>query len=450
MIDKQNNPAPFPGVQEAIPSSVPSVAVADAAGKTNAASATEKSPKRRLPRPWSIFKMGLGVAFIAISVIAITLEGGTVSSNNAVVSAYKISARTPIEGIVSGIGTKVGDVLNEGQIIGRVNEVRVSDERLVDLRENVVRLKEERSAYEIQVGELGTLRQELSTRISAYAQASREHMTLMLKEAVDIEAAKRTRFDVAQREAARRIRLSNAGYASTSETDKFSGEAEALAKETTAGSFHVGALRAQVSAAEQGTLTDSGSSDKIYSQQRDDEVVIHLAELKRTITSLKAQENEAAARLSEEEARIARYRTAELRAPTQGIVWKLSVGNGERLSIADPVMELVNCNDAFIIAVVPQDRFGDVQIGAQANYRLSGETVDRTGTVQSIVGQGTLADERNLAAAPMVQRSAVAMARVSLDAAGLARSDCSVGRTLRILLPVRRRGFLEFAQHWFE
>ena len=110
---------------------------------------------------------------------------------------------------------------------------------------------------------------------------------------------------------------------------------------------------------------------------------------------------EARDRLASERQRLSRLQGAALTAPVDGMVWRIGASDGERLAVGDMVVDLVDCRAGFILASIPQDRFGDVEIGGVARFRLSGERSDRTGRILGVMGESGLSHDRNIAAAPV-------------------------------------------------
>jgi hypothetical protein len=97
--------------------------------------------------------------------------------------------------------------------------------------------------------------------------------------------------------------------------------------------------------------------------------------------------------------------------------------------------EIVDCRSPFIVAAIPQNRFSDVEIGGMAHFRLSGDNVNHEGRVLAVTGDASVANDRNLAAAPSAQRTATAMVRIEAPASRNTADGCFVGRTTRVLLP---------------
>jgi multidrug resistance efflux pump len=429
----------FPGVQT-VPgkSEVPSNEK-----KTASSSPPPKRGEGISIRLTSLLKMFVGLCFVGLATFAAMTEGSTVASNNAVMTAYTSTLRSPIEGIVTEIHPRVGQLVEVGSKVGQMEDDRLNDQRLVDLRAQVSRWRAEREAFEVQAAELQVISEILLRRVNTHALENQEYFMSMLRETEENRAAKAERAQVARREAERRRNLARNGHAPMADVDRLLAEAAALDRETMGLDARAAYIRRRAMSAGDSSLLDSGGNDVPYSRQRADEVLIRLTEVRRAISSYLSQEEEAQFRLNDEERRIALLRRANLLAPATGMVWRVSVTPGERVMRGVPVMDVVDCSDSFIVAAVAQDRFGDVRIGGRAIYRLSGEDIDRYAIVTAITGQASLADERNLAAAPLVQRSAVAMVYLRPEATeGVNDTSCAVGRTLRVLIPVTETGFM--------
>ncbi len=83
--------------------------------------------------------------------------------------------------------------------------------------------------------------------------------------------------------------------------------------------------------------------------------------------------SETKSRLSAEQHRIDLLRSADIVAPSAGMIGKLGAADGERLAIGDMAEEIVNCNAPFLLAAIPQNRSSDVEIPGVVQFRLSSE-----------------------------------------------------------------------------
>jgi multidrug resistance efflux pump len=393
-------------------------------------------PATRLPA-WAppLLKRAAAVSVLGAAVYAVLSGQGFVSTDNAVVSTYTVSLRAPITGYVSGLQTAIGQPVELGTVIARIDEPRVDDQRLIDLQRLAPRLQADLRALRAERDALARQRQALVT-VSATRNVSEAAMLdLQAAEAESRAAALATAADEASRSVARARILARTGSISTEAVEKAAALSAETQRDAEAARLRTACLRLQATAAHAGMLLGNGSNDVPYSRQRADELAIRLADIDRETASVSASAAEAAGRLADETRRVQLLRSAALIAPSSGMLWKLGAADGERLAVGDTAVEIVDCRSAFLIAAIPQERYPDVAIGGTARIRLSGESTDRLGTVVSVTGEATLANDRNLAAAPLLARSPTATARIALAGGADAAGSCLVGRTARVLLP---------------
>ncbi len=98
-------------------------------------SSPKRIPSRRL------LKIAMVTAVLGAGLAAALSGHGMIASNNAVISTNLISLRTPIEGTVSGLPSRAGVMVARGARIAHVENLRVNDEHLVDLRQWQTRIE---------------------------------------------------------------------------------------------------------------------------------------------------------------------------------------------------------------------------------------------------------------------------------------------------------------------
>ncbi len=239
--------------------------------------------------------------------------------------------------------------------------------------------------------------------------------------------------------------LEASGIVAQAEMHRLRSQLEAARQEAAAQAARLAALRTEAEAAAQGVLTGtSGGTDKSDSAQRADQIEIELSALNKTIAALGAEAAETRSRLAAEQRRMDLLRSAEILAPSAGMIWKLGAADGEQLGTGAMAADIVDCNAPFLLAAIPQDRFSDVEIGGLAQFRLAGE---RTATVVSVAGHGDLADGNHYAVMPLDEPSTViatvALPRAETDAPGSPAQECLIGRSARVLLPATGGGFVD-------
>jgi multidrug resistance efflux pump len=382
--------------------------------------------------PWSrIAKIGGAVSVLAIGAYAVMADQFAIATDNAVVSAYSVSLRTPIDGVVGGSPLRVGQRVDQGTTLVEVSNNRVDDRHLAELRQHLTQAQAHLAAIAVETRALQAMGGELEARSLAYMEASRARLAGSVDEAENVLGGLGDRKDQAERSLTRRVSLAVTGYASGADLDKAKSEFDIASHDVLAQQGKLAALRAQLEAVKNGVVSEPGSNDVAYSRQRADEILVRLADLRQQDATARADIEETAGRLKSEEARVDRLSIASMAAPTSGMIWKLKATAGERIGAGETIAQIVDCKAAFVIANVPQNRVPDIDIGSQAEFRLSGDNLKRFGRVQSVTGDATDGDN-NLAALPFEQKGATATVRIAMDPS---EGECFVGRTARVVLP---------------
>jgi multidrug resistance efflux pump len=386
----------------------------------------------------SAIKLTITGGVLAVACYAIFTNSRHVVTDNAVVSVYTTSVRAPISGNVTLVRAKVGDMLAGGSVLAHLENPRVDDGHLVGLESQVRMVAADRQARIRERDGLAQLQQSLLARADRYDQAAATVATLQAAEAerqMQASLAGRT-YD--QHDLDRKSSLGRSGFAALSDVDHARSVAAQSGATADATMARLAYFRLQAKAAHDGVFLSNGSSDVAYSRQRADEVAMRITEIQREIDNLNVAATESAVQLAAERRRIAALRSADLVAPTDGMLWRVGATEGERLGVGDTVFEEVDCRQAFVVAAMPQEKFGDVQAGGAARVRLAGESADRTGEVVAVTSEATLFDAHNLAAMPPQRGAKTVIAWIALDAPAAdppgKPGDCAVGRTGHVIL----------------
>jgi multidrug resistance efflux pump len=388
-------------------------------------------------------KIAVASAVLATGAYAVWSAQGLVVSDNAVVSAYVVSLRTPIDGYVAGNPAPVGSEVGGGAVLATVTNPRVDDQRLADLKDRVQRLALEKTAIVAQRDSLEATRAGLVQRAEEFRRAKIARLSGQTDAAARALEARLSEAEQARREYARKTELVRTGTASKADLDRSQYGFEALEGQARSLAAQLASVKAEYDAAVRGVMTDAGGNDVVYSMQRADEVGLRIAELDRAMATATAEAAEADSRLAVEARRIALLRSADMTAPSGAMIWKIGSTHGERVGIGDTTAELVDCGAAFLVAAIPQSASADVATGGEARFRLAGETQERTGTILSVIGDASLLGDRNLAAVPFDPHRPTAMVRIAVPPSRNVASECLVGRTARVLLPATERGLME-------
>lgn len=406
------------------------------------------SAGRRQWRLGGTIKVGLAAALLVGTATVVLMGQGYVTADNAVVSAYVLLIRSPIQGQVSGLQLRVGDTVGGMTALAHVADERVSDEHLVDLKSEVIRDHAEHAALATQRRALVEIRAMLYARSEQYRSAQMSYTMASSEEAAADLQATALRLEVAEHDMGRKVSLGRSGDASPSAVEHATLDSRTARAGVASKSARLAYLQARGAAAAHGIFLDAGANDVSYSSQRIDEVDLRLADIDRADAGFAAGRSSAEIRLAAEKRRFAALSGAELKFPSEGMVWKLGVSNGERVNVGDTLAQVIDCGASFIVASIPQKQFSSVELGSLAQFRLSGETTDRNGRVLSITGDTSVSGDRNLAATPVADRATTVVVRIEVPPSGNNGGACLVGRTARVLLPAAGGGMVARLLRW--
>src|SRR3954452_21408571 len=211
--------------------------------------------------PWRLLKLLGAVAVLSAGAYAVASDQLSLTTDNAVVTADAITLRTPIEGAVSGDSLRAGQHVTARMPLAQVEDLRVDDQRLNDLQQQLSRLQANVEAMAIEDQSLARLQADLSGRWFRYVEATRLRLAASVGEAEQTLAMLIAQRDDAEKTLKRREFLALTGYAATAELEK-SQLAVEIAKHGAAGqASRIETLRAQLTALDQGVVSEPGSND---------------------------------------------------------------------------------------------------------------------------------------------------------------------------------------------
>jgi multidrug resistance efflux pump len=406
---------------------------------------------RRLPL--RAFKIVLVIVFGVVTLRALVSEQGYIGTNNAVLSSVVTMLRAPIEGYITAGDVSYGQPVKRSTIVETILNVQPNDADLTDLQGNLQHIRRQREAALSQRRALSTLLTQLVNRAAAdnAAQVARISANIQLYRAK--MAAAVARRDQMERDYQRKLVLLNSGTAAEADVDRLRSDFVGATQDAAAA---LAAMQVEVTArdaAQDGFLVDPGANDVNYATQRADELRILLTQIDRSVADLDADAEQARERLRNH----LQHEKANIIAPISGMIWRVGALNGERVSPGDVVLEMVDCRHAFMLASIPQYRIPDVSVGMQARFKFVGEASEHVARVTSIESDGLTERGARLAAAPLPERTPSAIVTLSVLSMPKTPGECLVGRTARVLLPLRQGGLvynlalrlgLDHVWHW--
>jgi multidrug resistance efflux pump len=336
--------------------------------------------------------------------------------------------------------------VRQGQNLGYVENPRVDQQHLENLR---VIEEPARSEADAMLTEQASLRQqqkELLTRAHAHSKAVSNRIQLDLLGDERLLLAKEATQNQAALDLERGRKLRESGIIADADFDRLQTQYDIAMKEAQAQEASVSAARAEADSAAKGIFIEPGYNEIDYSRQRFDDIRLRLADIDHSLAALQIQAQAAKEDLDKETQHAQLMTRADLISPISGLLWKLDAVNGERVGTGDSVAEFVDCEQAFVLVEIPQDRVPDLALGSQARVRLSGELEQRLGILASLTVDPREDENRKLAALPTRDHKGErTLVRVDLNP-GDFHGECLVGRTARVLLSTNGSSI---ASRWF-
>jgi multidrug resistance efflux pump len=380
-------------------------------GLPTAGTAGRPSPApapKELPRGPSLgrrIRFGLGCALLGIAgwlgvswLLSPSLW--SITSSQAVVNARIMTLHSPIEGTMAQSPPPVGHAVTAGSLLLRIENPLADDSHLEELRTEAASLDRRVAALKKQHEELEALKGRLGGNVKKYQAAAVRRLQRRLEEA-QAQAAAADAFAQQRRykrDQAEKLVRGNTVAMQDAVTARLADDA-ARSKAAQAQAA-VRRLSDDLEAARLGHYlgpTD-GSNDVPYSEQRIHDLEIRQHDLSAKVAEFTARAAQVQKQLQIETERLGRHKGAVLKAPIDGVVWRRPLTAGSPVTRQTPVLQLLDSSDIFVDALVAARYVGDISPGDKVVIRLIGTREDVPGTVQDVLGQVALGEDRALAA----------------------------------------------------
>jgi multidrug resistance efflux pump len=162
-------------------------------------------------------KIAIAAAILGTGIAAMFSAHGKIISNNAVIATNLVSLRTPIDGMVSELPDRAGVVVAKGALIAHIENLRVNDEHLVDLRAHQTRVEADLKAARDNRADLLSLQSDLIRRDEIHIKVNGERLASLVNEAGKAHAALTAKEAQAQNDVDRHVPLEASGIVSKAE-----------------------------------------------------------------------------------------------------------------------------------------------------------------------------------------------------------------------------------------
>ncbi len=395
-------------------------------------------------------KPAAALTILFAGAFGILSEQSTITANSAVISTRVVSVRTPIEGLFSAAALKANQPVQRGVSLGAVANNRFDPQAQELYQQQAIESTTQAAALGAEERTLRAQRAELLSRVRAHTEALTGRMDRVETEAEGALTARQAGFKLASADLERGKQLFDLGIVSRAALDKLDADAAVAQAELRGEESALAATRSEGAAVRHGMMIEAGNNNDVaYSEQRIDEIDLRLADLERERLNAEAAAVAAQGSYTQALEHNQAMGSAALVAPASGMLWKWFAVDGERVGVGDKVAELVDCQSAFLLAALPQDRVPAIAIGSSARYRLSGESVEHLARVASINAELPTLEGNKLAAEPIkVDDRPAVLVRLDLDPKDEAKG-CLVGRTASVVIQAHQHDAIATLFHHY-
>lgn len=355
-------------------------------------------------------------------------------SITAIVSAPVHSITSPIEGILKDAPPIMGTELKAGTAIATVENLRFDRWRLDDMSTEMKSIEERIVAMNQEKQKLDGIKAELAKSFNAYVDSLKERLKLDIQRANESLKERGDNISESKAEYMRKSKLYKKGVVAENQADSAFFNAERAAKSAEQSKLEVERLRAQLKALESGIYVNlDGRTEVAYQKQRMDDISMRQHDLDSKILEATIRLDALKKAVALEDARYKKMSEATLKAPFNGVAWRVFGAKGTHVDTTRPILEMVDCSKAFIDTSIHERYFDKIKVGDTATIKLVGGKQVLKGTVQSIRG-GSLSESSTafLAGATQILRPHEIQVMIKLNEKDVEKGKgefCYMGRT---------------------
>jgi multidrug resistance efflux pump len=355
-------------------------------------------------------------------------------SITAIVSAPVISITSPIEGILKEAPPVMGTEFKAGDTIGVVENHRFDRWRLDEMSTEMKSVQEKIKAMIQEKEKLELVKADLLVSFKNYTASLEERLKIDIERAHEYLLERGDTISESKAEYLRKSKLYKKGVVAENQADTAFFNAERATKSAQQTRLDIERLEAQLKSLQKGIFINTdGRTDVPYQQQRIDDVTMRQHDLDSKIREAEIREESIKKAVALEEQRFKKMSEAVVKAPFNGVTWRVFGAKGAHVDTTKPIIEMVDCSKVFVDTSIHERYFNKVKPGDTASIKLVGENRVLKGKVQSVRG-GSLSESSTayLAGATQILRPHEMQVMISVDEKDVEahKGDfCFMGRT---------------------
>lgn len=336
-------------------------------------------------------KHWLNLAVVSGAIAAFAVAGKTlversqyVIADEAVVNAPVVNINAPIAGQLTQLSVKVGDFVRKDQVLGQIVNSRLQ-------RSEIARITTTIAEIEAAIAQRQSVQQERRGLLTRYLQASGQQQHLEVTQATArLESATSELFtlqaqlDLAEDTLARRQKLATQGAIPQQQLTEAELSVTAAVAAVAQQQQLVAAASEDLLAAKQGLSLSRTPSDQ-DARQKLEATRLAIAQTDRELIQLRSQLAATRSELQLAQTDFNLLAKTEIRAPVAGAIWQVTAGAGEDVAAKTQLLQIVDCQNRRVDALVNEGAIALVRMGAIAQVKLF-PGLNFTGKVTAIRG----------------------------------------------------------------
>lgn len=380
------------------------------------------------------FRRLIGVVILSALVIVVGPALFKVQSANAIFNARVVYLNSPLEGVVSEVFKPAGSMVSMGEPLIGINNPRVGDQLLEELKGQKQTLSERLAGLLRQQASLVAMQADLRARVNLHTSHESARLDHQIAEAQAQALAQQGTVNELSLTLDKNRRLLAEKFISQVEFDRSRfalavGESQLLAINA-----RIRALESEKAALASGVYLGQGRNDVPYTQQKLEDISVQLIGLEADSDESRARLAALQSQIDAEQTNLQMLRQATLAAPFNGLLWRQYFPVGADVVLGTRLAALVDCSDLFVEAAVPDKDLAVLAEGGLVTYRLLGSDQWLEGPIFKIIGSGNRVRDETLAAQLETEaRDGRIFIRVARDALpDLNANQCYIGRGAEI------------------
>lgn len=322
-------------------------------------------------------------------------------SIDGIVNAHVINIRSPIEGIVAVDDDILpGHVVNQGDYVGKVDNVLIDYSYIMELRTERNFLSERVSTLNDAIDSLNSVKNSLLINLSNFKQQRSEELANRISSFDSQIGSLQSELNFQRRRLNRYNRLleTNVGGVSIQDVEEIQSIILSLQHNINSLTSQKESEEIRLESLQTNTFLNESNNDLPYSGQVKYQLKIRIIEKNQILVETRNRISQIEDQIVIEALQKEKEREFRINSPVDGIVWRRYVHQGSMVAIDAILFEIANCDSLFIEAQVAERLFDRIDIGQEVKFRFMNDGTTHRGVVRSKHGVATIYQDNSLAA----------------------------------------------------